>query len=74
MLDGCRCAACAGAFSRGYLRHLVRQGELTGMRLLTLHNLRFLLRLTDGARAAVADGTFTTYKRDALERIRQWDP
>ena len=69
----CDCPACA-TFTRAYVRHLVNQSELLGHRLLTLHNLRFLLRLTDGARAAVADGTFTTYKRDALERIRQWDP
>ena len=69
----CDCPACA-TFTRAYVRHLVNQSELLGHRLLTLHNLHFLLRLTDGARAAVADGTFTTYKRDALERIRQWDP
>ena len=70
--DGCDCAACA-VFTRAYIRHLVNQNELLGHRLLTIHNLRFLLRLTDGARDAIGGGTFTTYKRDALERIRQWD-
>ncbi len=69
----CDCPACA-TFTRAYVRHLVNQSELLGHRLLTLHNLRFFLRLTDGARAAVAGGTFTSYKRDALERIRQWKP
>ena len=71
--ESCDCAACT-TFARAYIRHLVNQSELLGHRLLTIHNLRFLLRLTDGARAAIATGTFSTYKRDALERIRQWDP
>ena len=53
-----------------YVRHLVNQNELLGHRLLTLHNLRFLIRLTDGAREAILGGTFTSYKRDALERLR----
>jgi queuine tRNA-ribosyltransferase len=68
----CDCPACT-TFTRAYIRHLVNQSELLGHRLLTLHNLRFLLRLTDGAREAIERGTFTAYKRDALERIRLWD-
>jgi len=71
--EGCDCPACT-TFTRAYLRHLVNQSELLGHRLLTLHNLRFLLRLTDGAREAIAAGTFNSYKRDALERIREWQP
>jgi queuine tRNA-ribosyltransferase len=69
---GCDCAACA-TFTRAYIRHLVNQSELLGPRLLTIHNLRFLVRLTDGARDAIGAGTFTAYKRAALERIREWD-
>jgi queuine tRNA-ribosyltransferase len=71
--ETCDCLSCT-TYSRAYVRHLVNQSELLGHRLLTLHNLRFLLRLTDGAREAIAGGTFTSYKRDALERIRQWSP
>jgi queuine tRNA-ribosyltransferase len=67
--EGCDCPACA-TFTRAYVRHLVNQSELLGHRLLTLHNLRFLIRLTDGAREAILGGTFTSYKRDALERLR----
>jgi queuine tRNA-ribosyltransferase len=66
---GCDCPTCA-TFTRAYVRHLVNQNELLGHRLLTLHNLRFLIRLTDGAREAILGGTFTAYKRDALERLR----
>ena len=67
--EGCPCPACT-RFSRAYVRHLVNQNELLGHRLLTLHNLRFLIRLTDGAREAILGGTFTLYKRDALARLR----
>src|SRR3954463_13026473 len=70
--EHCDCPACS-RFSRAYVRHLVNQEELLGLRLLTIHNLRFLVRLTDGARDAIGAGTFTAYKRAALERIREWD-
>jgi len=66
--DGCGCPACA-RFSRAYLRHLVNQQELLGHRLLSLHNLRFLLDLTAGARAAIERGEFDSYKREALARL-----
>ena len=65
---GCECPACKG-FSRAYLRHLVNQQELLGHRLLSLHNLRFLLDLTAGARASIERGEFAEYKRDALARL-----
>jgi queuine tRNA-ribosyltransferase len=66
--DGCGCPACR-RFSRAYLRHLVNQQELLGHRLLSLHNLRFLLDLTAGARAAIERGEFDSYKREALARL-----
>jgi queuine tRNA-ribosyltransferase len=66
--DGCACPACT-RFTRAYIRHLVNQQEILGLRLLSLHNLRFLLDLTAGARQAIADGRFATYKADALNRI-----
>jgi queuine tRNA-ribosyltransferase len=67
--DGCACPACR-RFTRAYLRHLVNQQELLGLRLLSLHNLRFLLDLTAGARAAIGRGGFASYKADALDRLR----
>ena len=69
----CDCLACT-TFSRAYLRHLVNQSELLGLRLLSLHNLRFLLELTRRAREAIERGAFGSYKQDALERLRRWDP
>ena len=66
--EECKCPACR-RFSRAYIRHLVNQQELLGLRLLSLHNLRFLLDLTAGARAAIERGEFGAYKQDALARL-----
>ena len=57
VLPGCRCEACAGGYSRAYLRHLIRARELTGMRLLTVHNLTFIADVMADLRAALAAGT-----------------
>jgi queuine tRNA-ribosyltransferase len=67
--EGCPCPACR-RFSRAYLRHLVNQQELLGHRLLTLHNLRFVLDLVAGARSAIERGELGSYKNAALERLR----
>jgi queuine tRNA-ribosyltransferase len=66
--EGCACPACA-RFSRAYIRHLVTQEEILGLRLLSLHNLWFVLDLTARARAAIERGTFSTFRRDALARL-----
>jgi queuine tRNA-ribosyltransferase len=65
---GCSCPACS-RFTRAYVRHLVNQQELLGLRLLTLHNLRFLIELVDGARTAIEGGRLRQYKADALARL-----
>jgi len=67
--EGCACPACT-RFSRAYLRHLVNQQELLGHRLLTLHNLRFVLDLVAGARAAIERGELQSYKDAALARLQ----
>jgi queuine tRNA-ribosyltransferase len=66
--ERCSCPACS-RFSRAYLRHLVNQEELLGLRLVSLHNLSYLIQLTAGARAAIERGSFPDYKRNALERL-----
>jgi queuine tRNA-ribosyltransferase len=68
--EGCDCPACT-RFSRAYLRHLVNQQELLGMRLLSLHNLRFLIRLTESARAAIEQGRLASLKAEALARLEE---
>jgi queuine tRNA-ribosyltransferase len=66
--EGCGCSACT-RFSRAYVRHLVNQEELLGHRLLSLHNLHFLVELTAGARAAIERGELAAFTAAALARL-----
>ncbi len=68
--ERCACSACS-RFSRAYIRHLINQQELLGLRLLSVHNLRFLLDLTAGARAAIEQGALSAYVAEALARLAQ---
>jgi queuine tRNA-ribosyltransferase len=68
--EHCPCRACRG-FTRAYLRHLVQQQELLGLILLSEHNVRFLLDLTAGARAAIERGELAAFKSAALDRLEQ---
>jgi queuine tRNA-ribosyltransferase len=61
--ENCGCPACT-RFSRAYIRHLVNQEEVLGLRLLTLHNLRFLFDLTSRARDAIAHGDLSALKSE----------
>ncbi len=55
-------------FSRGYLRHLLKAGEILALRLLSFHNLHFYLNLTMNARKAIEEGRFTEYKTEFIKR------
>jgi queuine tRNA-ribosyltransferase len=66
---GCDCETCT-TFSRGYLRHLFAAEELLGLRLLSLHNVRYLIRLSARARAAIVDGSFEGWSREWLARYQ----
>ncbi|HEX9242170.1 MAG TPA: tRNA guanosine(34) transglycosylase Tgt [Anaeromyxobacter sp.] len=68
----CGCYTCR-TFSRAYLRHLFKAGEMLGLRLNTLHNLHFYLSLMEGVRAAVADGRFEAFRRDRTAAWRAGD-
>jgi queuine tRNA-ribosyltransferase len=68
--ENCSCPACT-RFSRAYLRHLVNQQELLGLRLLSLHNLRFLIDLVAAARQAIERGELRRWSDDALARLAQ---
>lgn len=65
--EACACAACR-RFSRGYLRHLFLADEILGLRLLSLHNVHFLVRLMRDARDTIRDGTFDAWSREWLAR------
>ena len=64
----CMCPACT-RFTRAYIRHLVNQEEILGLRLLSLHNLRFLLDLVAAARQSIERGAFASWSADALARL-----
>lgn len=63
----CDCFTCRN-YSRAYLCHLFRAQELTSHRLLSIHNIRFLIHLMERARQAIAAGTFVSFKEDVINQ------
>lgn len=59
--EGCDCYACRN-FSRGYIRHLIHCKEITGARLITIHNIRFLHRLMEELRQSIENDTYEQYR------------
>ena len=65
--SGCSCETC-GEYSRAYLAHLVREDELLGHRLLTLHNVHFTANLCRQARREISCGTYAAWSRAWISR------
>lgn len=65
--EGCDCYACRN-YTRAYIRHLLKAEEMLGLRLCSIHNLRFLVREMEEIRAALDAGTFADYRREFLSR------
>jgi queuine tRNA-ribosyltransferase len=63
----CTCSTCS-QYSRAYIRHLFAADELLGLRLLSLHNVHFLVALMSDARAAIRTGTFDAWSHEWLRR------
>lgn len=68
--ETCDCETCT-TFSRGYLRHLFVAEELLGLRLLSLHNVRFLIRLAGAMRTAIRAGDFPRWAAEWRRRYPQ---
>jgi len=66
----CDCETCR-TFSRAYLRHLFMAEEMLGLRLVSIHNIRFLIRLAEQARTTVLDGGFDHWRSDWLRRYHE---
>jgi queuine tRNA-ribosyltransferase len=66
----CRCPLCAH-YTRAYLRHLFNTQEITALRLSTLHNLTFMLNLTDLIRKSVLAGCFEAAHKDFLAKYQE---
>ena len=65
----CPCPACVD-YSRAYVHHLVRSGEILGSMLMTEHNLYFYQRLMQGLRDAISDGRFASHAATFLDQYR----
>jgi queuine tRNA-ribosyltransferase len=65
----CDCFTCR-TYSRAYLRHLIAANEQLGLRLLSLHNLRFLIRIAEQARAAIREQRLESWADEWLRRFR----
>jgi len=70
--EGCNCPACR-RYSRGYIRHLLKSGEMLGMRLCVLHNLYFYNHLMEDIRLALDEGRFASFKKQTLESFLEYD-
>lgn len=62
--EGCDCYACRNGFTRAYIRHLVKSKEILAAQLITMHNLRFSLRLMEGVRQAILEDRFLDFKAE----------
>ncbi|MFA5450335.1 MAG: tRNA guanosine(34) transglycosylase Tgt [Clostridia bacterium] len=67
--EGCDCYACKN-YSRAYVRHLINAGEIMGGRLLSLHNIRFLHRLTEKIKDAIRADRLLDFRREMLANYR----
>ena len=68
----CDCYTCRN-FSAAYLSHLFRAGELLGLRLASLHNLRFMRNLMAGIRKSILEGTFDAFRSEFLSGYQTTD-
>jgi queuine tRNA-ribosyltransferase len=71
LVEGCPCATCS-AHTRAYVHYLSRAEELTGVRLLVLHNLAYLERLVSGCRDAIAGARLDAYREAILAGTAPW--
>ena len=67
---GCGCEACRAGYSRAYLRHLFKAGEILPLRLASLHNIHFYQELMDASRRSILEGTWPDFRDATLARLR----
>ncbi len=68
--DDCDCYTCKN-YSKAYIRHLIVAKETLGGRLLSIHNIRFLIRLTEEIREAIKNNKFNEYKESFIRNYRK---
>ena len=70
--EGCKCPACT-RYSKAYIRHLLKAGEMLGMRLCVLHNLYFYNHLMTDIRAAIEKGEYASFKKQTIDGMMEFD-
>ena len=70
--EGCQCPACR-SYSKAYIRHLLKAGEMLGMRLCVLHNLYFYNNLVKEIREAIRSNNYQDYKKKTVESMSEFD-
>lgn len=65
--EGCDCYACRN-FTRAYIRHLIKAEEILSAQLITMHNIRFSVRLMEAVRKAISEDRFLDFANELLER------
>ena len=66
----CDCECCKH-YTKAYIRHLIVANETLGQRLLSIHNLRFLIKLTEEIRESIKNDNFDNYKKDFIDKYNQ---
>lgn len=67
--EGCQCPACR-RYSRAYIRHLHKSGEMLGLRLCVLHNLYFYNHLMEEIRQAIDEDRYSSFKKEMLDNLK----
>ncbi len=67
--EDCDCYTCKN-FTKAYVRHLITSGEVNGGRLLSIHNIRFLIRLTENIRNAIKNNEFNEFKESFIKTYK----
>jgi len=65
--EECDCYACKN-YTRAYIRHLMKSGEILGARLMTIHNLRFLVHLMENVREAIREDRLLEYREEFYKK------
>ena len=68
-LDECDCYTCKN-YTKAYIRHLIVSGEALGGRLLSIHNIRFLIKLTEELRIAIKEDNLLEYKENFINNYK----
>jgi len=70
--EGCDCYTCKN-FTKAYVRHLITAGEINGGRLLSIHNIRFLIKLCEDIRKSIKEDKFEDFKKDFISKYKSND-